>query len=1307
MLRKWGKRLFFRNMSCLVQFRGFGTTELKRRRHPPGHGATWIYEGKRSSTLKRKKQRKSFLLSTSLGSPSTPLPSSTSGSFSPTPKEATESHVDVAITLLHERAKWFGHVIPGVSLVVLDTLRSDVVPGHPLPEKGNLLVLDSWEEFTQRSSTPSKEQQLFATQDTVQIVVNAIRAFLAQQEEHDCVATPEKIAKLPLLILIPSRLDSVAATREQLLLEQAMLMDEEFKALGLHRATAVWVMSSEESWRWREALLDGTVSVTWPLRTPQHVSAIPRRLLELPPIPDENLHHIMPKVDLHDINAVFSSSPNVVLPRVGHLLILRDVASSHCPSGSNVLESSLPTTRDDTTPTSSTPVEKVTALMPVIEKAMKDYIAGVGGRTHNSQDHPLNDEVKHSEDVPLTVLVFSFLGFSEAQDFQRLLHCSLLMTSAMQKKHFRCDPVVWVLTGEQKEKLTRAYHSKRVGKGWASVVLPKQNLLGDPLSSLPRTTTHERAASLSQLIIANRGKTIASLGKEEEKVDAQRCGDLATAKLSFSSSSGAASPAASPLINAEEESVRKTSLPWGPPENVLVGEDGEPVPILSSELRSHGEIETLWSSAPGFSVHVESLQPLLPQKVFVKLQNALQRSFWQPPRLHVLACHAGDEQLEQNTAMMFTNLMKTAADYFELLTGENTLQSALEGNSPPYEMDLGEGTSLDDVEELENMKEGNRRRKASASFISASSFSSCTSTATAIKQGGIDREEKLCSGRFAKIIILLYTDLLVPSEVDLLRVLLRNLYYQLPESAQNIIIELEVMDDDARAAGKTLEQLKFSNSGMDSPSVQKRKDKIGSIHPSPREGDSASVPNAGLGEATPDEKSAPLSPETLKEALNARAQFLKLLQQRESLIRAEVRKTHQQHNQEAQEQRTQKLLPSSISSSEDSGDMLTSKSELKNMLEDAVEEVTVRHEQAMSRLVDAMSKMVGAWTSESFLQELSTTIKESIEPLQEHLSESVAASAKCRRGIIMSEDVGREILQKLDILLDIFSPTFSTSKSEVSEKLETKQGAADVSECSHSNSNSRKPLSVEGPETEDDKNLNGIPKQEIAVQLTHASTPIEAIPDKCSVTVPQSSLKISVSEVRFLNRVAKKLRRQRKMKGSKAAANAWLSATKHVVPNHPEHCYHVVLPSSFLIKNGGNADSVLHGIVVQLIESAYLLGKPRLRRRLKKSRTRHRSRLLSVSSNKKKTVRNSSRSTHRISGTTSNASSTLSPVKRILIGFHRGRKSTSSKPVPLVVPIRKRKSNHFRLYPHRLRYQKKQETCLSRMAVKKAAKKKK
>lgn len=1286
----------------------FAITCLKLLQHSTGKGIEGIYEdvSKLVSTAKgsstpRRKQKQSVVLSTSLASSSSSRLSLPNANPPRVSSNVAASPEESSVKLLVERVKWFGHIIPAVSLVVLETLRSDSVPGHSIPEHGNLLVLDSWDEFTHRRSTPCKEERLFATQQTVQMVVKAMRTFLAQHEEPMGFSTLEEIARLPLIVLIPSQLDPVVATREQLVLEQAILMNAECIELGLHRLTTLWVMNSEESWRWSEVLREGTVSATWPLRAPQYPNAAPRRLLQPPPIPDEKFNHIIPTVDLREIHAVFSSSPSVVLPSVGHLLLLRDTPSS-ASSSSTLSDFSPPSTEDGSAVTPSPPVEKVTSLMPVIERAIKDYVAAIDNPNHRAKERHQKDGEKHQEVPPLTVLVLSFLSSTEAADLQHLLHYSLLMTFRMQSRHFSGDPVVWVLSGEQKEKLTRAYHSNRVGLQWTSATSSHLKTLGSSHPGLARTTVSEVGVSPpSQPTLTKKGERRHSNKSTSETLEPEPHRSTASPAVSTSlpsSDSGSVMPF-SQMSDGEKEAERKTPLSWTPPQDLLVGENGDPIPILSSELESHGEIETLWSSAPGFPVDVASLQLLLSPTVFAKIQDVLQCTFWQPPRLHVLACHAGAEQLEQNTAMMFKDLMRTAADYFEIITGESALRDSLNGNPPRYEIQAGEVTGLEDPEVvLEDTNGENRQKKAvvnSPTSILRDGSTTSKVTSQQKDQKKAAGEKKLCNARYVKIIILLYTDLIVQSEVNILRLLIRNLYYQLPESAQNIIVKLEVMDVNAPPAREALEGLKVSESIVDSPEEEeseKRKDSNSTAEAT--NSGNLSIPQSN--EVLDDqEKSNSFRPEALTDALHASSQFLKLLQQREHAIRAEIQKVNQQRNQMSEEQQRQRFLASPSSSVEETKFMHTTKAELKNLLEDAVEEVTARHEQAMSQLVDTMSKMVGAWASDSFLQELSTTIKKGIEPLQEHLSESAAASAKYRRGMAMSEEVGKELLHKLDTLLAIFSPSSLPGKSSVEPKLDAAKDDVEDPALFDSLTPTEKSISLQEDGNEIEEVSTGVSGSGIDAQHLDPEISTGDEHETQPRALPQCSLKISFSEVRFLNRVAKKLQRQRKRKGSKAAAKAWLSAKKHVFSDQSKQYYRIVLPRSVLMKSEEDPDSVLHGIVVQLIESAYLLGRPRLRRGRAKSRSSRRRSTTTL--HRKRRVHTLARRTLPLPSPRGGANEIISSMERIPALLDQQRKVPSPAVAPLSLGVKKMKTKKFRSRPRSIRSLKKRKTLLARV----------
>lgn len=1200
MLRNCNKMSFFGNHVCISRCRVFELTRLHKdvhipggetRRNPKGSSSLRGCIKKNRSTSRVKKMQNSVLYPKSFDHLSSLIPSVAIASPPATSKKMNSFTEDVAMKLLHERAKWFGRIIPEVSLVTLNTLL-DMSRGHHLPEKGNLLVLDNWDEFVDRTGASFKEKQFLTSKETIYAIVKAMRDFLSQERKRVGSLTQENVTHLPLLVLIPSLLDPVTARNEQLILEQAILMDKECTDLKLHRLATLWVMNREESLRWRKELKDGAVSVTWPLRTPPHTCSTLRRIQQPPLIPDSKLHHIIARVDLQDVNAVFTSSPDMVLPCIGHLLLLREPTSSRDLSTSNREGSSLSHTNAGNTAASS-PTEKVMVLMPIIEKAIGDYIIALKSSSSSSYEHPMRINGKYPDVLPLTLLVLSFLSSSEAKDLQRLLHYSVRMTLMAHKKHFVADPVVWVLTEEQKEKLTLAYHSDRVGKQWTDASLSEQ-YSQDSTSGLASIAmgTHFNFPSAHGTAGSDEKEGLSSqVFKSNMISNSAESLVISTPHSSLSESLG--SPVLSLQRNIKDTSMKENPRPWISPQDSLIGGNGKSGSNLPSELGSHGEIEILWSSAPGFSISVDSLKSLLSREVFVKVQHLLRNTLWKPPCLHVLACHAGAEQLEQNTAVMFQDLMNTAADYFECITGEKTLLDALHGHPSHHNMAVDGKKSLEDrEEELDEMREKIRGEKKVVSCSSSTTFSDTLST-----NGDVDLELKeKSSARFVKITILLYTDLRVQSEVNLLRVLLRNLYDQLPELVQNFIIALEVMDVGAHSAAEALERLKASELNRDFSVPQKQKEFIDLNDATVGASTGALLCPPPTGTLEHDGSSTSFQPEAFAEA------------------------HHQQHLRQ-EGQHPQKFRSFLTSSTQNAEVILTSKTELKNLLKDAVEEVTDRHEQVVSHLVNSLSKVVGVWTSESFMQQFAAVIRQDIKPLQEHLLESAAASAKYQREMTMSEDVGKELLRKLDGFISILSsPTAAdvpVAETDVAAKVDAVISAASI----HPFLPLDKPVlsKREKEKSSEDNSLNPLEK---GIPI-HDQDPLDTVAlenEKSPTTPPQSFLKMSPSEVRFLNRVAKKVLKQRKLKSSKVAAKTWLSAEKRLLSNNPDRCYQVIFSRSPEVKDEDDPESELHEALVKLTESAYLLGKPRSRRALKNHDVHKRSQLLKNYSREKKII---------------------------------------------------------------------------------------
>eukprot|EP00796_Vickermania_ingenoplastis_P004058 gene4058-2908_t len=907
--------------------------------------------------------------------------------------------------LLRQRAKWFGHVIPYVSLEVLEALRSDNSGGSHVPQKGHLLVLDDWNGFTNRlSATPVSGKKLwFTSQQTVRRVICAVQAFLAQQREVH--GSTSDAMKYPLIVLIPSQLDAATANQEQMVLQQAMRMQARCVDHLLDQIATVWVMNSDEAWRWREALIEGSVSASWPLRPTTPFSSGPW-------IPSGILNHIMRRVSLKDINAVFLRSVTA-LPPVGHLLILRDSPVRH---GEPV-------------------VRKVTALMPVIEEAMRTFIEKLHG--------------ERTDEAPLTILILSSLDVTDAEDLQRLLHYSLLLAPIMQ--HFPVDPVVWVLTKEQQEKLDAAYLTQKIGVSWALNATASHSSSD---GSLKRTETPALTSEAS------------AAPSEDVKMDEQR-----------------------------ESTDTTVPAPWAPPNSVpcVVYSLPEDVPVM-------GEVERLWSSTPGCPVGVNSLEGLVRPPILAKLQEQLHNAAHQPTRMHVLACRVGAEQLEQNTEVMFKTLMDAAAEFFHALTGEETLREALRVS--PATQGIAAETSLEDFNDEE-------RSAAPVSSVS-------------------EKEEQPRSlARFVKLTLLLYTDLLAEMEVDLLRALLQSLYNLLSPAVRDIILAVEVVHSIVGSPSEMCQLLEGKLPSHAAPNA------------APHEFPQQKVADPAQKDAASSSLPAPMSREALTEALHASTQFLKLLEQREKNIRAEY-------------QAQQSSAPAAAAPPLGGGMM--SKAELKALLEDAVEEVTARHEQAMSHLVDTMSKMVGAWTSETFMDEINTAIKKGIEPLQEHLSESAAASARFRHGV-MTEAQGRDILRKVNAILAV------------------------VTKSIHS------PIGMASPP--------GLPTAaaprpptSAPVQKRSESTPLPSGTNAPKKEIP--NLVFKESEIRFLTNIARK-RMHSDIVSSRKMAAAWLDASKLPVPGRPQRFY-VVLGSAYVMDEGRSPLALLKEIVIHLIECAYLRG---------------------------------------------------------------------------------------------------------------------
>lgn len=1239
----------------------FELTRLHKEMHTAGGGTKRNLDGsaylrrcvkERRSTSRVKKMQNSILYPESFDTLSSLDASVPISSSSATSKKKNSFKEEEAMKLLRERAKWFGYIIPAVSLVVLNTLRLDMSRGRHLPEVGNLLVLDSWENFFDRNGASLKKKQFLTSKETLSTIVKAMRDFLSQERKRVGSLTRKNVTNLPLLVLIPSLLDLVAARNEQIILEQAMLMDKESTDLGLHRLATLWVMNREESWRWRKELKDGAVSATWPLRIPERTLSTPRKLLQPPFIPDSKLHHIIAGVDLQDVNAIFAVSSDVVLPCVGHLLLLQEPAPSRDLSTS-YREGSSPFRANGENVTSLSSADKVLMLMPIIEKAIRDYIIALKSSSSFLHEHPAKVKVKYADDPPLTLLVLSFLSSNEAEDLQQLLRYSLSMTLMGHKKHFVADPVVLVLTGEQRKKLTQAYHSGRVGKQWTDAPLLEQHS-PDSISGLASMAMDRQFHYSSAHGAVGEGEKKDSSHKVAKTNVVSRSAESVGISTPHSSLSKNLRPSVlSPQRNREDASVKENPRSWISPQDSLFGANGKLASNLPSALGSHGGIEILWSSAPGFSIHVDSLQPLLRREVFVKVQHLLRNTFGQPPRLHVLACHAGPEQLEKNTAMMFKDLMNTTADYYECITEEKTLRNALHGHPSQHEMAVGRKTTL---EELDDMREKICGEKEAVPFTSSTPFSDGLST-----NGNDDLKVKeKCNTRFAKIAILLYTDLRAQSEVNLLRLLLRNLYYQLPEAAQNLIIALEVMDVGAPSAAESLEQLKVSESNRDFSVPQEQKEFVDF-------NDTAVNTNSGS-------HSFPPPTGTLEQEMSST-----------SFKPEAFAEGHQG-------QLPQKLVSSSTSSLKNEELILTSKAELKNLLKDAVVEVTGRHEQVLSHLANSVSKMVGIWSSESFMQQFATVIKQGMEPLREHLREFAAASAKYQREMIVPEDVGKELLRKLDAFLSLRSSpaaaNVSVAETEAPAKVDAVKSTASIQSFSPLDGSV---ASKKGKKISSENKSSNCLEKEIPIHDEDFFPTVTSEDEKSHAILPQSFLKMPPSEVRFLNRIAKKILKQRKFKSSKVAAKTWLNAEKHLLSDNSDRYYKVAFSSYPEKKGEDDPESELHEALVKLTESAYFLGKPRSWRALKKHNVHKRSRLLQNYSRKKKIIQRVDKTNESSVHATTDTNNGTSSIRNIVGLLHRKKDLPRKSKMPLMKVVKKKNFQKFHVNRRPIRSTKKKK----------------